>query len=55
MRSSELSCLFGGLDNAFKVYANNVVEKLGTHIDICSSADLLTFNLFAVAIHSVFF
>ena len=29
MRSSELSSLFSGIDNAFQVYANHVVGNLG--------------------------
>lgn len=29
MRSSELSSLFRGVDNAFQVYANHVIDKLG--------------------------
>lgn len=29
MRSSELSGLFRGVDNAFQVYANHVIDKLG--------------------------
>ena len=29
MRSAELSSLFRGIDNAFQVYANHVVDKLG--------------------------
>lgn len=32
MRSSELSSLFRGIDNAFQVYANHVVEKLGENM-----------------------
>lgn len=31
MRSIELSALFRGIDNAFQVYANHVMEKLGMH------------------------
>lgn len=34
MRPSELSSLFRGIDNAFQVYANHVVEKLGEHIHV---------------------
>lgn len=30
MRSGELSSLFRGIDNAFQVYARNVVNQLGT-------------------------
>lgn len=29
MRLSELNSLFRGIDNAFQVYANQVVDKLG--------------------------
>lgn len=29
MRSSELNSLFRGIDNAFQVYANHVIDKLG--------------------------
>lgn len=29
MRSAELNCVFRGIDNAFQVYANHVIDKLG--------------------------
>lgn len=29
MRSSELSSLLRGIDNAFQVYANRIIEKFG--------------------------
>jgi hypothetical protein len=31
MRSIELSALFRGIDNAFQVYTNHVMEKLGMY------------------------
>lgn len=31
MRTIELSALFRGIDNAFQVYANHIMEKLGMH------------------------
>ncbi|KAL5570574.1 hypothetical protein UlMin_027149 [Ulmus minor] len=42
MRSSELSSLFRGVDNAFQVYANNVVEKLASKEDLIPPAPVLT-------------
>lgn len=42
MRSSELSSLFRGIDNAFQVYANHVVEKLASKEDLIPPVPILT-------------
>ncbi|KAL6129477.1 hypothetical protein ACLB2K_072827 [Fragaria x ananassa] len=42
MRSSELSCLFRGVDNAFQVYANHVIDKLATKEDLIPPVPILT-------------
>ncbi|KAM6582863.1 hypothetical protein CsatB_009865 [Cannabis sativa] len=42
MRSSELSSLFRGIDNAFQVYANHVVDKLGSKDDLIPPVPILT-------------
>ncbi|KAM5551564.1 protein unc-13 [Rosa sericea] len=42
MRSSELSSLFRGVDNAFQVYANHVIDKLATKEDLIPPVPILT-------------
>ncbi|XP_062093119.1 protein unc-13 homolog [Humulus lupulus] len=42
MRSSELSSLFRGIDNAFQVYANHVVDKLASKEDLIPPVPILT-------------
>ncbi|XP_050386660.1 protein unc-13 homolog [Argentina anserina] len=42
MRSSELSGLFRGVDNAFQVYANHVIDKLATKEDLIPPVPILT-------------
>ena len=32
MRSTELNSLFRGIDNAFQVYANHVIDKMGEYL-----------------------
>lgn len=34
MRFSELNSLFRGVDNAFQVYANQVIGKLGEFVEL---------------------
>ncbi|XP_015894761.3 protein unc-13 homolog [Ziziphus jujuba] len=42
MRISELNSLFRGIDNAFQVYANQVVEKLASKEDLIPPVPILT-------------
>ncbi|XP_019056334.1 PREDICTED: uncharacterized protein LOC104799323 isoform X2 [Tarenaya hassleriana] len=42
MRSIELSALFRGIDNAFQVYSNHVIEKLASKDDLVPPAPVLT-------------
>ncbi|KAK9912696.1 hypothetical protein M0R45_036546 [Rubus argutus] len=42
MRSSELSSLFRGVDNAFQVFANHVIDKLATKEDLIPPMPILT-------------
>lgn len=42
MRSSELSSLFRGVDNAFQVYANHVIDKLASKEDLIPPMPILT-------------
>ncbi|PON53330.1 hypothetical protein PanWU01x14_203370 [Parasponia andersonii] len=42
MRSSELSSLFRGIDNAFQVYSNHVVDKLASKEDLIPPVPILT-------------
>lgn len=40
MRSIELSALLRGIDNAFQVYTNHVMEKLGIYRLVESASEL---------------
>lgn len=42
MRSTELQSLLRGIDNAFQVYANNVIDKLATKEDLIPPVPILT-------------
>ncbi|KAF5446018.1 hypothetical protein F2P56_031682 [Juglans regia] len=42
MRSAELNSVFRGIDNAFQVYANHVIDKLATKEDLIPPAPILT-------------
>ncbi|XP_021888352.1 uncharacterized protein LOC110807520 isoform X1 [Carica papaya] len=42
MRPMELSSLFRGIDNAFQVYANHVIDKLGSKDDLVPPVPVLT-------------
>lgn len=42
MRSSELNSLFRGIDNAFQVYANHVIDKLASKEDLIPPVPILT-------------
>ncbi|OVA19124.1 Protein of unknown function DUF810 [Macleaya cordata] len=42
MRSGELSSLFSGIDNAFQVYTNHVVDKLVSKEDLIPPVPILT-------------
>ncbi|XP_015570896.2 protein unc-13 homolog [Ricinus communis] len=42
MRPSELNGLFRGIDNAFQVYSNHVIEKLATKDDLIPPLPILT-------------
>lgn len=37
MRAAELNSLFRGIDNAFQVYANHVIDKLGECVQLVHS------------------
>ncbi|XP_062174116.1 protein unc-13 homolog isoform X2 [Alnus glutinosa] len=42
MRAAELNSLFRGIDNAFQVYANHVIDKLANKEDLIPPAPILT-------------
>ncbi|KAG7948554.1 hypothetical protein I3843_13G013900 [Carya illinoinensis] len=42
MRSTELNSVFRGIDNAFQVYANHVIDKLASKEDLIPPAPILT-------------
>lgn len=50
MRSAELNSLIRGIDNAFQLYAQNVVSKLGMYVE----AEFLLM-LYAIFVHKTFF
>ncbi|GMY22793.1 protein unc-13 homolog isoform X1 [Fagus crenata] len=42
MRSTELNSLFRGIDNAFQVYANHVIDKMASKDDLIPPVPILT-------------